>query len=574
MTEEELESKGFVTRKELEDVKAGGFPIGAIFDHDDAEPPKGAWVLNGQTIDKCRNLYPDFYNRVLKNAKHFKPVRGKAWTSRSFKSIFSNKMVMANYSAKENYVTALDNSYAAPLTETPDGYYALPDKVNGGSPTAGHLAAIFGDQSNSQVAPTFGKGTAVVYIALGSPVAVDLVTLQKPRNQSAAFADSIRLEASIDDETWVDLIPVQTALGTVRVDETLVYGDPGSVYSQTGWRFFRITCSKTNSSSVQFPSFYLQGSVIAGGIGTPLMCPEEFRWRKLNDGYCQAYAVGSTLGEDALQLPDWRSYQMPLPDYVGCRNNPHSSAIHLKAEGISGADSVLGWYPATSWFGPVQTVYPVNGTGFVNAAQQFPNIGSYDLWNWTHPLWVGGAFNWVGLSSDSATSGIVTDFTEKRSNSFITCVQVTNDSSESSYINPDAIMTEVQNRAQRDLGNVNPADSFIDMIRNLITPDYTKPVVWLEPLSSGAYNTDEQTFTAPSAGVVVINLRAIQGVYAYLTINGETLANNSTINGYDTLWLTGQYTVARGDSVTFKCGWAYAGAGVSQFVKFFPFKKS
>lgn len=62
VTEEELEAKGFITREDLEALPVGGLAIGSIFAYPSAEPPEGAYLLNGQTIYNCSTLYPDFWD--------------------------------------------------------------------------------------------------------------------------------------------------------------------------------------------------------------------------------------------------------------------------------------------------------------------------------------------------------------------------------------------------------------------------------------------------------------------------------------------------------------------------------
>ena len=41
--------------------KSAGLPIGAVFAYQGATPPEGAYLLNGQTIDGCNELYPKFW---------------------------------------------------------------------------------------------------------------------------------------------------------------------------------------------------------------------------------------------------------------------------------------------------------------------------------------------------------------------------------------------------------------------------------------------------------------------------------------------------------------------------------
>lgn len=39
-----------------------GMPIGTVFSYASATPPEGAYLLNGQTIENCDTLYPEFWN--------------------------------------------------------------------------------------------------------------------------------------------------------------------------------------------------------------------------------------------------------------------------------------------------------------------------------------------------------------------------------------------------------------------------------------------------------------------------------------------------------------------------------
>lgn len=43
-------------------------PIGTIYSHISKQPPEGAYLLNGQTIENCSTLYPNFYSWLVENA--------------------------------------------------------------------------------------------------------------------------------------------------------------------------------------------------------------------------------------------------------------------------------------------------------------------------------------------------------------------------------------------------------------------------------------------------------------------------------------------------------------------------
>lgn len=59
---EQTERDSAFVREALQ--KSAGLPIGAVFAYQGATPPEGAYLLNGQTIANCRELYPKFWEWV------------------------------------------------------------------------------------------------------------------------------------------------------------------------------------------------------------------------------------------------------------------------------------------------------------------------------------------------------------------------------------------------------------------------------------------------------------------------------------------------------------------------------
>lgn len=97
-------------------------------------------------------------------------------------------------------------------------------------------------------------------------------------------------------------------------------------------------------------------------------------------------------------------------------------------------------------------------------------------------------------------------------------------------------------------------------------PDYSAGV------SMALSYTEETVYTCPTDGVIVIDTMGFNGVYAYLKVNDNVLANRTSNNSYCYACLTGEFLVSKGDVVTAKSGYNYASNIATNSIVFFPMK--
>lgn len=106
----------------------------------------------------------------------------------------------------------------------------------------------------------------------------------------------------------------------------------------------------------------------------------------------------------------------------------------------------------------------------------------------------------------------------------------------------------------------------IDVI-SLMMPDYSAGV-------SHTATKTEASFTAPSNGVITVDLAGFNNVYCYLKINGQIMFNKTSNGNNWIIGATGEYPVSKGDVITYKDGYSTSGANFSATasVVFYPLK--
>lgn len=255
---------------------------------------------------------------------------------------------------------------------------------------------------------------------------------------------------------------------------------------------------------------------------------DEYEAEIAEYGICNGFVVSGA----SVRLPLWKGYQTPLGDSVPVRGNGMTLGLTegVKFAGLeqSGSGSATYLFGNTSHYGdPVGTVDPADA------------FGSLD---WTKS---------VGITADPDKSGIIADTSGYPQDGFHWCIQVFNAATALSEQESAHLASEMQMKAQTDLGNVtNPTQGFKDMAIGWGVPDYSAGVEI--PLPTGT-----TSYTAPTGGCLYVS--AIIGtsgqvkvfVKGVQVISPLVVATNST-GIRDTV----PYCVAKGDVVTLECSTA------------------
>lgn len=282
-------------------------------------------------------------------------------------------------------------------------------------------------------------------------------------------------------------------------------------------------------------AYLLNGQTIAG---CEALYPKFFEWvttsqvRRITSdeyeaeiaeyGICNGFVVSGT----SVRLPLWKGYQTPLGDSVPVVGN--GMALGLTNGSLnSGLAGNLENY-GNSQIGQVESFYG-------------DSVGStsFEPWSQNSPVYA------VGVTTDSDKSGIIADTSKYPQDRFHWCIQVFNAATALSEQESAQLASEMQLKAQTDLGNVtNPTQGFKDMAIGWGVPDYSAGVEI--PLPIGTTN-----YTAPTGGCLYVSAIIGTAGQVKVFVNGEqvisplVVATNST-GIRDTV----PYCVAKGDVVT------------------------
>ena len=128
----------------------------------------------------------------------------------------------------------------------------------------------------------------------------------------------------------------------------------------------------------------------------------------------------------------------------------------------------------------------------------------------------------------------------------------------------DEVSTDLGAKADVDLSNASPAQSFKNASIAWGIPDYTAGV-------EVTLTTTEQTYTCPSDGVVVMDAAAYNNDWCYLVINSASMfSKTSNSNGW-IIGASGTFFVKKNDNCRFKSGYTGSFASVNKFT-FYPMK--
>ena len=201
-----------------------------------------------------------------------------------------------------------------------------------------------------------------------------------------------------------------------------------------------------------------------------------------------------------------------------------------------------------------------------------PSTGQYGInYSNTQQTFASGstALGGYGVTTDSTKSGIVTDITSLTNQYgldvyyYIVIATLTKTDIQ---VDIDEIATDLNGKADTDLSNSTPAQSFKNSCITWGTPDYANGI------TVAASSANEQTYTAPTAGFFNFNLWSQGSTYAYVKVN-DTYAlygDNYGTSSSTYINFTGSIQVDKNDVIKFKTSKQISTWGNNNY--FFPVK--
>ena len=260
--------------------KSAGLPIGAIFAYPGAVPPEGAYLLNGQTIANCSELYPKFWAWLVENAGQMvaTPVY-KAWTMPALTA--DGTLGGAEYAAAASGAVA--SGYEA---------YKSFDGTFGGDKT------FCG----------FSSGTTG-WLTWYSPVRLkfnQIVFQNSTAGTTNKRPASFVISGSNDNATWTEL--ASGAYTSTANSATQLVEIPESKFNADtpGYQYLRIEAVNAGASTgVNFPEITIYGQEYlytdyAGNGNILTMSEEAYEYTLARTGVCGGFVVDTVAGSARL----------------------------------------------------------------------------------------------------------------------------------------------------------------------------------------------------------------------------------------------------------------------------------
>lgn len=267
----------------------GGTAIGTVFAYPGAVPPEGAYLLNGQTITGCNELYPKFWEWLNENAAdEFTQIP----VYKKWKMPFLNSDgevggdEYAVHMPLTGSMSAIGDAEAYKSFDFSQGYW-------------GTFSAVWGAN---------GRAEVIYY----SPQKLKLSQV----DFQTAFGDwsdylmvnKYTLQASNDNASWVDLGEV--SITDFNVSSVFKINIPDSKYSASvpGYKYFKFIC-ENNAVDMQFHEITLHGEeyLYTANIGRKYiltMDNDTFDNIKNHTGICGGFVIDRATGN--VRLPDYR----------------------------------------------------------------------------------------------------------------------------------------------------------------------------------------------------------------------------------------------------------------------------
>lgn len=386
-----------------------GKSIGEIFAYPSTEPPAGAYILNGQTIANCKNLYPEFYNWLERNSgdNATEPIY-KAW---SMPSLTANGTVgFADYAVEAS--SSVVSGYEV---------YESFDGINGGNGTYCSLSGV-----------TSG------YITFYSPYRIRFSSI-KFKNASAGTVNqrivSFSIYVSNTNSNW-KLLKSGTIDSTANSAEQEIV-IPLGLYDveNVGYQYLKIQATNGGGSNTAFPEITLYGDEFIGlnqNVDSKIYVTDKATWNsiKAENGVVGAFAIE---GND-VTLPFVVGATLWGAESGGIGKGIPAGLPNITGEGRGvGADnSYLGAFDSE--------VYSSSGAGGYSGSNS--HLFSFDA-SRSNPIY--------GNS----------DTVQPRAMAVSWCIQVYNTASPLSTQDSSYLASQMQNKAQLDLANVVSSVDFV-----------------------------------------------------------------------------------------------------------------
>lgn len=242
-----------------------GKSLGEIFAYSGTNPPPGAYLLNGQTIRGCRELYPDFWQWLTGNAESLAPV----YVDWEMPTLVDNGWVGGS-------------SYGVSATaDQAEGAYRMFD----------------GDKSTGF--STYLMEAPRPHVTFYSP---NPIRISRISAYYTVPGFTFGLAASVDGSKWVSLGNLQPDTS----EQNIEVADDSYDSETPGYRYLRVSVKAGNPTFeiVKFPDIVLYGTEylgigIAGGILS--LTAEEYELYLAAAGVCGGFVIDSDTGD--VRLP-------------------------------------------------------------------------------------------------------------------------------------------------------------------------------------------------------------------------------------------------------------------------------
>ena len=261
---------------------AYGMPIGAIFSFPSSMPPEGAYLLNGQTIYDCANLYPSFWRWLTDNS-------GDMVTNHIYKPWVMPALTENGTVGGSSYAVTTSTS-----TNSSRPAYKSFDGTLGGSNTYCSI-----------------NGVNAGWITYYSPELIKLtrVQFQNPTAGTVGYRpSSIVLSGSVDNYVWDEIAYItyeSTANSAIQIIDI-----PDTTYTDNniGYKYFKfdVVNSSGSTTEVAIPEITLYGQEYSytdytdsGNILT--LSAEAYEYTMERTGVCGGFVLDSISGN--VRLP-------------------------------------------------------------------------------------------------------------------------------------------------------------------------------------------------------------------------------------------------------------------------------
>lgn len=390
-----------------------GKVLGEIFAYSGATPPEGAYLLNGQSISHCRELYPKFWEWLEINAGQMTetPVY-KAWTMPALAA--NGTPGGADYAVEASSGTV--SGY--------DAYKSF-DGTFGGSKT---FACIDNQKTGS--------------LTWYSPVKLKITRLTLQNSSAATVKElpaTFEIFGSNDNSSWTSL--VTGTLASTATSATQIVDIPESQYGvgTPGYQYLKFEGTNGGGEDLKFPEITLYGeeylyTSYAGDGNILTLSNEAYEYTLAGTGVCGGFVIDSTMGS------------VRLPSVVNGT--------------LWGADiSNIGQSLAAG-------LPNITGGFTLSYAAASALTGSFEGSNYTKATsgesWVSNGNRTVNMDASSSNSIYGnSDTVQPPAIRVSWCIQVFNAATELSEQQSAQLASEMQLKAQVDLANVNSNLDFV-----------------------------------------------------------------------------------------------------------------